>query len=150
MYIHLHCRCLSPTQGNGVPEFCADLGLYNGDDGYFNGSEILFLWTALNDIFDMLNSNPRNDSDCVEPVQLYLCYYYFPVCDISTGEIFPACDESCDLLFNNNDCLDLMIIAYQEFRLYGLPPLPDESCFPTYRYFNRSASLSDTCTEIEG
>ena len=150
MYTHLHYRCLNPTQANGVPGFCGDLGSYNGDDGYFNGSEILYLLTALNGIFDILNSNPHNDSECAEPVQLYLCYYYFPLCDMSTGEIFAVCDESCDLLFDIDDCVDLMRTAHQQFGLYDLPPLPNESCFPTYRHFNRTPSLSDACTEIEG
>ena len=150
MYLHYIYRCLRPTQGNGVPEFCADLGFYDSNDGYFNGSEIRFLQRALSDTFVTFTSNPYNDSECVEPVQLYLCYYYFPLCDISTSEIIPVCDESCDFLFDNDDCLDLMTIAYQEFALYDLPPLPDESCFPTYRNFARPASLSDICAEIEG
>ena len=97
---------------------------------------------------DMLTSN----SECVESVQQYLCYYYFPPCNIQTGQIYPVCDSSCRVLFNHDNCLSLIAIGYQEFMLHNISErfLPNESCSSTYRPYANPVSVSSECEEIEG
>ena len=101
-------------------------------------------------IFDALTTEPASNFECVESVQRYLCYYYFPSCNFETGEIFPVCDESCDLLFDNDDCLGLIMLAYQEFMLNEISIFPDESCSPTHRPYANTPLVSDDCEELEG
>ena len=101
-------------------------------------------------IFDTLDTEPVSNSQCVESVQRCLCYYYFPSCNIETGEINPVCDDSCNLLFNNDDCLSLITLAYQELMLYDISDFPDESCSQTYRPYRNPVSVSDDCEELQG
>ena len=105
---------------------------------------------ALNIVFDTFDTEPANNSECVESVQQYLCYYYFPSCNFETGEINPVCDDSCDSLFDNDDCLSLIMLAYQQFMLHEISVIPDESCSQTYRPYANPVSVSDDCEELQG
>ena len=129
---------------------CNSLRFYDISDGVFNESRINNLQRVLDRvILNTINARSVDDPECTESVQQYLCHYYFPRCNLTTGEIIPVCNSNCELLFNNDNCRDLFMLASQELRRINLPH-PDESCLRTHRLFNNPPSVSDTCTEIEG
>ena len=133
-----------------VPMACNDLRFYDRNDAVFNKSRIDNLRRVLDRIISQtINAEFVDDPECAETVQRYLCHYYYPRCNIATGEIIPVCDSSCELLFENDNCNDLFMLASQELRRNSLP-IPDESCLTTHRSFNNPPPVSNECTEIEG
>ena len=88
---------------------CESYYYYSGSDGYINGSEISGLLEVLQRISDTFQS--ESDNVCIELMEHYLCHYYFPSCNMTTGEITPVCSSSCGLLINNEDCSKLMEIT---------------------------------------
>ena len=98
---------------------------------------------------DSLNLSGDHDYDsCVQLIQQYFCYYYWPVCDEDSGDIFPVCQSSCNLLINNGVCSQLLTTAVNMMREQGFPDIPsDESCERTVLY---DTTLADTCIFIEG
>ena len=131
-----------------LPVSCNNMGFYDNEDAVYNGSRINRLPRVLDNIKSLTES--ANNPECAETVQYYLCHYYFPRCNLTTGEIIPVCDSSCELLFDNDNCNELFTIASQELRRSNIP-IPDESCLRTHRLFNnRPPPESDKCTEIEG
>ena len=129
-----------------LPRSCNNREFYSGDDAVFNGNQIRRLGRALDMTFNTLNA--ETDSECVESVQQYLCYYYFPLCDVTTGGINPVCDSSCESLFENDDCSGVLMLASQELRTHNIPT-PNELCTRTHQSFVNT-TISDECIEIEG
>lgn len=141
-------------QGQGpnrlLPRSCNNVEFYDNDDAVFNGSQNNRLRRALDTTFDTLNAESASNSECVEPVQQYLCHYYFPLCNMTTGEVIPVCNNTCKLLFDNNDCSDLLILASQELSTHNVP-VPDQSCSRTHQPFIMNPpSISHKCTDIKG
>ena len=120
---------------------------YSSEDRYFSGSILSGLQTALqasNDTFQNDTDNP-----CVPLMLQYLCYYYFPVCNLTTDEIIPVCRSSCTLLANTEDCPELREIAISESERNNVAP-PDDSCAQTHRSYVNPPVMSDSCLSIEG
>ena len=101
----------------------------------------------------LINSSDSSDL-CVETLQKYFCYYYFPLCNLTTNHIIPVCSWNCNLLYNNEDCLSLLNAARVEIQneLQGisLSLLPGEdSCTSTFLSIPES-SVSGDCKRIGG
>ena len=110
---------------------------------------------ALNDALLVVSSNTSyNLSPCVTLVENYLCYYYFPRCIMRNNKILPVCRDSCNLLFNNEECSSLLQNALSVVIDHNITLLPDNnSCAMTYRSFTDSdqpINVSEECLEIEG
>ena len=134
-----------------LPMSCNNMGFYDNDDAVFNGGRINALPRVLDTIiFDIINPESTNNSQCSESVQRYLCHYYFPRCDLTTGQVIAVCNTSCESLYSNDDCDVLLMLALEELRSNSIPHIPDESCETTHRSYTNPPSLSDECTEIEG
>jgi len=143
-------RCIPLTQRN-PPRSC--LNFYNNIEGNIDGS------IAVPGIKRVLNLliNPSDGSgfgQCVEPLQEYFCYYFFPPCDLETNQIIPVCSWSCNLLYNNEDCLDWLNIVrgIMQDELQNISPLllPDEdSCTRNFLPISES-SVSGDCKRIGG
>ena len=144
------CRCVSlGRQSSLLPRSCRNADFYHSDDAVFNGSKINDLSRTLDNIYNTLTMEYADNSECVESVQRYLCYYYFILCDITNGEIIPVCEDTCLMLFDNDDCSELLTVAYEELESHTIPA-PDESCSQTHRSFVTSPTKSNDCVEIEG
>ena len=153
MISFLYYRCVrlrSQTRGpvRLLPMSCNNVRFYDNDDAVFNGSRINQLRRVLDTI--QRSTESAINPECAEPIQQYLCYYFFPPCNLMTAEIIPVCNSSCELLFENDNCRELFTLASQEFRRSNIP-IPDVTCTRTHRLFNnRPPSMSHQCTEIEG
>ena len=120
---------------------------YSSEDGYYNESKISGLQTVLQAINDTFQNDTNNP--CVPLMIEYLCHYYFPPCDIVSGEIIPVCRSSCALLANNENCYELRETANNEFEINNVAP-PDDSCIQTYHSYVDPPAVSDNCSSIEG
>ena len=129
-----------------VPRFCRRF--YSDDDGYFIGSQ-LNVQMALSRIDNIFQMPSNNLNPCLDLMERYLCHYYFPLCNLMTGEIIPVCSSSCSLLRNNEDCSDLLVIANEEVERDGVIP-PFDTCIQTHRNFVNTPSISQNCIAIEG
>ena len=137
---------MSPNSDDtGFSELCRKY--YSNGDGYFNGSAISDLQRALN-----LSSAFQNEfngvNPCVDLVMNYLCHYYFPLCDLTTGEITPVCSSSCALLANNQDCSASMETAMMQLAQHNVSF--SDSCRQTYRLYVEPPQVSAKCLSIEG
>ena len=119
---------------------------YSGSDGYINGSEISGLQEAMQRISDTLQN--ESDNTCIELMESYLCHYYFPLCNLTTGEITGVCQSSCHLLINNEDCSELVKITNMQLQQYNITP--HHECLQTHRMFINPPALSENCLSIEG
>ena len=90
-------------------------------------------------------SDSYNLNLCVELMENYLCHYYFPLCNQTTGEITPVCRSSCALLANNEDCTELMEITNEKLSQFD----SIGSCLQTFRTYSAPA-VSENCLSIEG
>ena len=142
MYIY---RCVPVNGSSNTIGFCRSY--YSSEDGYFNGSKISGLQTTLQAINDTFQND--TDNPCVPLMLQYLCYYYFPVCNLTTDEITPVCGSSCTLLANTEDCPELREIANSELERNNVVP-PDDSCVQTHRSYVIPPIMSDSCLSIEG
>ena len=120
---------------------------YSSEDGYFSGSTLSGLQTTLQAINDTFQND--TDNPCVPLMLQYLCFYYFPVCNLTTDEIIPVCGSSCILLANTEDCPELREIANSELERNNIAP-PDDSCAYTHRSYVILPVISDSCLSIEG
>ena len=141
----LHYRCVSPNNSDD------DFGMlcetyYSGSDGYINGSETSGLLETLQKIIDTLQNEP--DNICVELMENYLCHYYFPSCNMTTGEIIPVCSSSCGLLTNNEDCSELMKIINMQLKQDNVTSPFD--CLQTHHMLINPPKVSENCLSIEG
>ena len=138
---------MSPNSGDtDLLKLC---GRYYGPrDGYFNGSEISGLQITLpriNEIFQ----NDHDLNPCMDLTLNYLCHYYFPLCNLTTGEITPVCSGSCAILLNNEDCYQLRTIANEELENDSVISTGD-SCLQTYHSYATVPVVSEICLSIEG
>ena len=117
---------------------------YSGSDGYINGSEISGLLDTLQKISDTFQS--ESDNICIQLMENYLCHYYFPSCNMTTGEITPVCSSSCGLLINNEDCSKLMEITNMQLIQYNITSPFD--CLHTNQML--PPTVSENCFSIEG
>jgi len=150
----LSFRCV-PFDSNQLPVTCK--GYYDTNGGYFDGSTIDGLQMILDE--EIANSIPDDAETCVDFVQRYLCYYYFPVCNLTTGVILPSCSASCNLLTNNQDCKVLIQTATRaiEQRINNIAigghsnNSPDGTCLITVNTsYIANTTLSTDCIPIEG
>jgi len=130
-----------------IPRFCCRF--YSASDGYFNGSVISGLQMALNRVNNTFQSDSNNLNPCLDLMEQYLCYYYFPLCNVTTGEIIPVCSSSCALLRNNEDCSHLLKITNEEIEWDNVS-LPGDMCTQTYRNYANAPQISTNCISIEG
>lgn len=135
------------TRNHLLPKICNNQEFYDSNAAVFNGNKTNGLQRTLHKTLTAMNAESTADLECVKSVQQYLCYYYFPLCKRQTGEIMPVCDDSCNLLFSNDNCFALMIVTSQKLSIHNITA-PDDSCLSTHRLFV-NASLSDNCIESE-
>ena len=141
----VHCRCVSHNNtSTDLPRFCRR---YYSDSEHFtngsieSGSQVQIL-SEINEIFQSHNLNP-----CVELMEYYLCHYYFPLCNQTTGEITPVCRSTCALLANNEDCTELMEITNEKLSQFD----SISNCLQTFRNYESAPTLvSENCLSIEG
>ena len=142
----IHYRCVAPNStSTDLPGFCRRY--YNDSEHFINGSTNsglpLQILSKINDIFQ---SESYNLNPCVELMENYLCHYYFPLCNQTTGEITPVCRSSCALLANNEDCSELMEITNEELSQVD----SIDNCLQTYRNYTSAPTVSEKCLSIEG
>ena len=115
-------------------------------DGYFIGNET----TGLQEALHMINVTFQRelDNSCIELMENYLCHYYFPSCNVTTGEITPVCRSSCALLANNKDCSELMNYVNGQLKQHNVTPPGD--CGQTYSIHVNPPAVSENCLSIEG
>ena len=152
MYIYVaicvHCRCVSPKNisiSADLPAFCRRY--YSDSEHFINGSIESGLQVVLNEINDIFQSDSYNLNPCVELMENYLCHYYFPLCNQTTGEITPVCRSSCALLANSEDCSELMMEITNE-KLSQFDAIGN--CLQTFRIYENASTVSKNCLSVEG
>jgi len=91
-----------------------------------------------------------NDNEpCVNLVLNYLCYYYYPVCNLTTGVVSYTCISSCGLLVNNAVCSSLLSQASTAIE-DALIPEPESDCEITSQTVVAPTAVADQCISIEG
>ena len=143
----VHCRCVSLNNTiSDLPGFCRR---YYDDSEHLNGNIESDLQAQ---ILIEINGIFQNDSYslnlCIELIENYLCYYYFPLCNQTTGEITPVCKSSCTLLVNNADCFELIKIT--NWKLSQSNSLTIGNCLQTFRNYGSAPAVSENCLSIEG
>lgn len=141
-----HYRCIVSDGRNGIIPLCAPY--YTPGVGYFSGSQLSGLSSALQRISEAFDDE-HHDNPCVDFMFSYLCYYYFPLCDLTTEAITPVCNSSCFLLELTVDCPELRDLAYAELERDNVAP-PNEDCSQTYRSYVNPPRMSGSCFRIEG
>ena len=143
----VYCRCESPNETDATDFVRLCERYYGHSDGYFSGNEITGLQEALHKISGTFQS--ELDNSCIELMENYLCHYYFPLCNMTTGEITPVCRSSCALLLNNQDCAQLREIADEQLKQHNVTP-PGDKCLQAYSTYVNSSAVSENCLSIEG
>ena len=145
--MYVHCRCLSTGIGSDLIRTCGDF--YASDSGYLNATNKTDIDEALRRIDSMFQNDDDSDNPCTDLMLNYLCNYYFPSCDLETGEITPVCSSSCALLANNADCVDLRE-RIVDMQLEDVGP-PSDSCSQTYQADDDPPpTVTESCLAIEG
>jgi len=137
---------MSLSNRTDLPEMCAIY--YDDGDGYFSGSTFSGLQNAFQRISNMVRSE-SDSNQCVELMKNFLCHYYFPLCNQTTGEIIPVCNHSCTLTLTDEDCSALREIVKGELEQDNVTS-PKESCSQAYRSFGNPLSVSKDCFSIYG
>ena len=148
LYACVHYRCVSPNNTDATDFVSLCERYYGYNNGYFNGTEI----TGLQEAWYMINGTFQSgleDNPCIELMENYLCHYYFPSCNVTTGEITPVCRSSCALLLNNQDCAELREIANEQLKQHNVTP-PGDKCLQTHSMYVNSLAVSENCLSIEG
>ena len=135
-----------PDGANRITPLCAPY--YSPGIGYFSGSQLRGLNSALQRISEAFDS-VYNQNPCVDLMLNYLCYYYFPLCNLTTETVTPVCNTSCFLLELTVDCPELRDFAYAELQRDNIAP-PGESCSQTYRSYVNPPRMFENCFAIEG
>jgi len=143
--IAIHCSCNQATGPNGIPRSCEQY--YSQDDGFFNATLRGMIRRALDNISDELST--RN-GPCVDLVLRYLCHYYFPVCNQTTGVVTKSCTTTCNLLVNNQMCSDFLRDASMSMEQIFNIPAPDIDCQMTFATAEQPDEVSDNCIALEG
>ena len=144
----VHYRCVSLNNNvTDLPISC--VRYYSPGNGYFDGNEIIGLQMALSRISYAFHNESDDLNLCIELMEQYLCYYYFPLCNLTTGETTLVCSSSSALLVNNEDCSELRTIANRELEQDDIVP-PDDVCIQTYSTDINTSVISGNCLSIEG
>ena len=155
MYITFNLQMRSCTMVN-VPRSCRDFYQANVPpaDGNIDESDMMpRIRMILDDLLNDTSSTSENHDSCVQLVRRYFCDFYWPVCDVTTGNIHPACTSSCNLLLNNEVCSDLLMHAIDMVMEQGISVVPSSnSCTRTFLPLpgTPEPQLADTCINIEG
>lgn len=109
---------------------------------------------ALDNILNNITKIPDADESCVELIQRYFCDYYFPSCNPKAGDIIPVCNGSCNLMYHNEDCMNVLFSALDMLRKHRPQlPVPDNSdaCERNFIRFNTSdPPVAANCRFIDG
>ena len=144
MFVHYRCVLSNSTTDTEFVELCTSY--YSPESGYFSSSsEISGLHMALPSINGIFQDD-HNLNPCVDLVLNYLCHYYFPSCNLATGEVTPVCDSSCALIANNENCSELREIANEQLKHYNVTPSSD--CRQTYSTYVNPPAVSQNCLSI--
>ena len=122
---------------------------------YYEEEMIPGLRKALNDTYSFLPYHFNTSSylnQCTELIGNYLCNYYFPLCRTDRNEFFPVCSSSCNLLYNNEECSNLLMDTLSYLVEQNITVLPDNnSCERTHHPFGPDhPGESNFCLSIEG
>ncbi|XP_065911219.1 uncharacterized protein [Dysidea avara] len=93
-------------------------------------------------------STTHNDSGCVDYALNYLCYFYYPVCSLTTGVVSYTCTSSCGLLVNNQNCSDILSLASNRLENNNFPE-PEADCERTSRTPETPMVVAEECISIE-
>ena len=155
MYVYYRMLCLlvnftngtESSNSDGVIDMCERF--YGDGDHYFSGSPL----NGFTQVFSRIHSAflREHNNQCIDLMENYLCYYYFPLCNPDNNEIIPVCSRSCVLLRNIGDCHHLRMIADGELANNSVDP-PDNTCAVNYHSYVDSVAviLSESCYSIEG
>ena len=146
----LHYRCLLSTdRANDLVRVCRNY--YTSGSGYFNATNKSEIDEALRAVNMTFQNNNNRDNPCMDLMMNYLCHYYFPSCNVTTGEVTPVCSSTCSLLSNNEDCVVLRRIADMRIEEQAVDP-PSDSCSVTYLVDDDDPppTATDNCLAIEG
>lgn len=146
----IYCRCVQLVpQANILPHSCEQF--YNVSEPPANGiiNESRKFPDIRRDLDRLLSSISNTTDSCAQLIQHYFCQFYYPSCDVDTGIITPVCRGSCTLLFNNEDCFDLLIGAIEMMDEEKYPVPSDNSCEMTFLPIPEPA-VADNCISIEG
>ena len=152
--ISILCRCVPFNATNStVPEFCYEFHIED-DISYYAGDMIPGINQALSDAILFINLNISDSLEqCAQAIGDYLCHYYFPTCNMDGDKIIPVCSSSCNVLLNNEECLDLFTNALSIIGKKNITALPSsDSCTMTYYSFNESdqPDVSRFCRQVLG
>ena len=131
--------------GAGHPGSCEQYYDSDNNEGFFNDT-----YKIQRTINNITGSFRARGGQCVDLILHYLCYYYYPVCDLATGVVMPSCVSSCNLLVNNEDCSDLLeesIVILNQ--LSPSVPAPEYDCALTYDTLGEPIRISEQCKEID-
>ena len=140
----VHYRCVLPNSTDEVVTLCTPY--YTSGNGYFRGNEISGIHMDLLEISDIFD-NEYSLNLCVDLMLNYLCHYYFPSCNLTTGEITTVCSSSCLLLLINQDCITLSTVVNRELEQDIISS--DDSCSQTYYSYPDAPPVSENCLSIE-
>ena len=150
------CRCV-PFEERIVPKSCNMGKVFNVDDpsayGNINESEIFAprLKRALDDLLIGTSSESEDHESCVQLIREYFCGFYYPLCDLETGIIFPVCSSSCNMIFNNEHCSNLLMDAIRTMEQQNITEVPSgESCEETFVPLTNTPepAVSHECIDI--
>ena len=141
-----------------VPLSCEKYYNVTGLSSNGNINKSLSFFPGIRQAIDgLLNNTPstsENHDSCVQLIQRYFCDYYFPLCNVDTGVITPVCESSCNLLFNNEACFNLLMNAISMIHQQGISVAPsDISCEDTFLPListTEDDDDSEECTIVEG
>ena len=143
---------MSTNRENDLVRVCRNY--YASESGYFNATNKSEIDDALQAVNGRFRNDDNRDNPCVDLMLNYLCHYYFPSCNVATGEITPVCSTSCSLLSNNENCVVLRGIADMRLEEHAVDP-PSDSCSVTYLVDDDDdddppPTVSESCLAIEG
>ena len=143
----LLCRCERVIPGSGLPRVCEQF--YGEDDGFYN----ITFRNGLRNTVDNLKTEFSNllgyAESCNNFTLNYVCYYYYPVCHLTTGVVSYICKSSCGLLVNNHHCSDLLSLASNAIENVDVPE-PETDCNRLARLPEEPTAVAEECISIEG
>ena len=142
----LLCRCERVIPGSGLPRVCEQF--YGEDDGVYNNT----FRDGLRIVIDSLETEFSNLGDaesCISFALNYVCYYYYPVCNLTTGVVSYTCRSSCGLLVNIEHCSELLSQASDLIEDANIPG-PEADCERPARLPNEPTVVAEECISIEG
>ena len=123
--------------------------------GNMNESENFprILKRTLDNLLTETSSESEDHDSCVQLIREYFCGFYYPLCHLETEIITPVCRSSCNMIFNNEHCHDLLIEAISVMEQENIPVVPSgHSCEETFLPLTKISepALSGNCIGIAG